>query len=208
MEIAEKIKKLSAHQWGGTRKYQQKNQIKHIEENKSFNEGENKQKVDENKEKERRCPKCNAIWKKKTPTLSQVRSAVKESLLEHTEDVKSISQDSQLGYSGSVATGKVGNPKKIHKGMEPDIRGECGKRYDIDGFLISEIAKDIRPYKGKRWGKNHPDSKELELLVRKTLRLKPALRYMEKGKKGFSIVVYRHEDAHKPVRKGGLIIVS
>ncbi|MCX4030503.1 AHH domain-containing protein [Endozoicomonas sp. SM1973] len=61
MEIAEKIKKLSAHQWGGTRKYQQKNQIKHIEENKSFNEGEKKQQADE-AEKENKKYKCE--WNK------------------------------------------------------------------------------------------------------------------------------------------------
>ena len=216
-KIAMRLKPLVANQYAYAGGVNTKNKSvlmyseaaeKHEAKHRGGGDAASKKDKEKNDDKVRKCPRCNAIWKKKTPTLSQVRSAVKESLLEHTEDVKSISPDAQLGYSGSVAIGKVGNPEKPHKGMEPDIRGECGTRYDIDGFLISDIAKKIRPFKGKRWGKNHPDSKILESLIRKTLRSKPDLKYMDKGKKCFSIVVYLSKDIHKPLGKGGKIIVN
>jgi hypothetical protein len=56
-----------------------------------------------------------------------------------------------FGYWGSIATVAVGSYKS-HGGLEPDIRGECGNKYDVDGFLQSDsIAKTIPKFRGKRW---------------------------------------------------------
>src|SRR5262245_41315189 len=95
-------------------------------------------------EEKRHCPVCNAIWTKTEPTLGQVRSAVRESFSAHREDIKSLSPEAKAGYCGSVATGKVGNKNKPHFGQEPDIRGECGTKYDVDGFVISSFAESVR----------------------------------------------------------------
>jgi hypothetical protein len=74
---------------------------------------------------ERHCPKCNAHWVKTAPTLAQVRTAIQQAISGQTTSIKNLSKDASFGYCGSIVTGKVGNPKKSHFGLEPDIRGEC-----------------------------------------------------------------------------------
>jgi len=158
-------------------------------------------------EKEK-CPKCGAIWKKTEPTLAQVRDAVKEVSLSHKSDIKEFSEDASFGYLGSIATGKVGNPKKLHKGMEPDIRGECGTFYDIDGFIISQRSKYIRKRAGKRWASSNRNTRKLETQIRSSLQSRSELQYMKKGKSAFSIVLYLPSEQSKIVAKGCRITVT
>lgn len=166
-------------------------------------------KVDNNKDKKPdQCPRCKAKWTRTAPTLAQVRQAVKQTFISHTDDVKGLGPETLLGYSGSVAIGKVSNPKKLHFGLEPDIRGECGTHYDIDGFLVSELASKIKKKKGKRWANLVKETRNIEKSIRKSLKQQTDLAYLEKGDKGFSVVVYLPQEANKPISKGGKIIVS
>ena len=159
------------------------------------------------KNEEEKCPKCGAIWKKTEPTLSQVREAVKEVSLSHKGDIKGFAEDASFGYLGSVATGKVGNPKKTHKGMEPDIRGECGTFYDIDGFIISDRAKVVRKRYGKRWASSNRETVAIEARIRSSLQSRNELRHMKKGRGGFSIVLYLPTEQSKVASKGCRITV-
>ncbi len=116
----------------------------------------------EDEEEENTCPVCGAKWGKKKPTLSEVRAAIRESIEEHGEDVKALDEEALFGYCGSVATGSVGSHKP-HAGMRPDIRGECGTKYDVDGFLQSDVvAKEIPKFRGKRWAYKHKKTRDLE----------------------------------------------
>jgi len=151
---------------------------------------------------------CNAVWEKTEPTLGQVRSAVRESFKTHAKEFKALSPDVLAGYCGSVATGKVGNKDKSHYGLEPDIRGECGRNYDVDGFMISSFANKMPDKgKGKRWGKFHDATLKIEANMRATLAGKPALAYLEGGEKSFSLVVYSPKERSEPFKKGGIILI-
>jgi len=157
---------------------------------------------------EEKCPICGAILKKTEPTLAQVRDAVKEVSLSHKGDIKGFAEDALFGYLGSVATGKVGNPEKAHEGMEPDIRGECGVFYDIDSFIISDRAKAIPKRYGKRWASSNLETETIEERIRSSLQSRNELRYMKRGKKGFSIVLYLPTEQSKIASKGCRITVT
>ncbi len=156
---------------------------------------------------QKKCPVCGAIWEKTEPTLTQVRNAVEEILGSYRVDIKAYNDNSSFGYLGSVATGKVGNPKKSHYGMEPDIRGECEQFYDIDGFIISEAARRIPKRFGKRWASLNLEASLLEKKVRGSLNECEELKYMKKGRDGFSIVFYLPNEESKLTSKGSQIIV-
>lgn len=158
-------------------------------------------------ESEKTCPKCGAVWKKTEPTLSQVRTAAAEVFLSHRDDIKSYSPDALFGYLGSIATGKVGNETKLHVGMEPDIRGECGVGYDIDGLILSERAKTVRKRFGKRWASSDRDARKIESKIRSSLQSRSELQYMKKGKDGFSIVLYLPSEQSKAIAKGCRIVI-
>jgi len=160
------------------------------------------------KNEEEQCPKCGTIWKKTEPTLAQVREAVNEVSISHKGDIKEFSEDALFGYLGSVATGKVGNPKKAHKGMEPDIRGECGTFYDIDGFIISQRSKSIPRRGGKRWASSNRNTRKIETQIRSSLHSRSELQHMKKGKGAFSIVLYLPTEQSKIVAKGCQITVT
>ncbi len=53
----------------------------------------------------------------------------------------------EVGYIGAVSPAvTVGNPDSDHYGFEPDIRGECGNKFDVDGFLYFwKIVEDRIP---------------------------------------------------------------
>ena len=140
-------------------------------------------------------------------SVSQVREAVKEVSLSHKGDIKGFAEDASFGYLGSVATGKVGNPKKTHKGMEPDIRGECGTFYDIDGFIISDRAKVVRKRYGKRWASSNRETVAIEARIRSSLQSRNELRHMKKGRGGFSIALYLPTEQSKVASKGCRITV-
>lgn len=159
-------------------------------------------------EAEKKCPRCGAILKKTEPTLAQVRNAVAEVSVSHRNDIKAYAADAAFGYLGSVATGRVGNDSKPHYGLEPDIRGECGTRYDIDGFFITERAKTIRKRYGKRWASSNREALKIETTIRSSLRSRSELRYMKDGKKAFSLVLYLPSERSKVAAKGGRITVS
>jgi len=159
-------------------------------------------------EAEKKCPRCGAILKKTEPTLAQVRNAVAEVSETHRNDIKAYAVDAAFGYLGSVATGTVGNKTKPHYGMEPDIRGECGTRYDIDGFIVSERAKTAPKTKGKRWATYDRDARKIETKIRSSLQLRAELRYMKEGRDAFSLVLCLPADRSKISAKGGKIVVS
>lgn len=156
---------------------------------------------------EKRCPVCGAIWVKDKPTLSEVRQAVKEVAQEHIDDIKSLGSESKYGYCGSVAKGVVGEHKP-HAGMQPDIKGECGTRYDIDGFIISIFSKNVRSFKGKRWANRNRITRSIETKLRNSHKNKEALQYMRGGEKGFSIALYLPNQINKVISKGGLILIN
>ena len=95
---------------------------------------------------------------------------IKQVFESHATDIKAISDDAKLGYAGSIATGKVSNPKKLHVGMEPDIRGECGTSYEVDGFLITAFASKVRKLRGKRWASYNPKMRDFEKMIQIHLR--------------------------------------
>lgn len=163
--------------------------------------------TDDPEDEERRCPVCDALWVKTEPTLGQVRTAIGESFEAHRADVKALSEGAMAGYCGSVATGFVGNPDKPHYDRQPDIRGECGTKYDVDGFVITSFAGAIRKFKGKRWGSKNPTTRALEKKMRATLAGKPALAHMKGGKSGFSLVLYTPNEERKAAGKGGIVLV-
>jgi len=156
---------------------------------------------------ERRCPVCNALWVKTEPTLGQVRVAILESFEAHRADIKALSEEAMAGYCGSVARGFVGNPDKPHYDKLPDIRGECGVKYDVDGYVISSFATKVRKFKGKRWGSKNPTTRKLEKDMRATMAGKPALAHLKAGKDGFSLVLYTPAEEQKAVAKGGIVLV-
>jgi len=158
------------------------------------------------KDQEKKCPRCGAIWKKTEPTLTQVRNAVKEVSVSHKPDIKRFSEDASYGYLGSVATGKVGNPEKPHMGMPPDIRGECGTFYDIDGCILSKRANIIRKRYGKRWASSNRNTRALEKQIRISLQSRNELQHMKKGKGAFSIVLYLPSEKAKITAKGCKIL--
>lgn len=162
----------------------------------------------DSKEKEKTCPKCGAVWNKSEPTLSQVRNAVSEIFKSHRHDIKQYATDALFGYLGSVATGTVGNIEKLHYGLEPDIRGECGTFYDIDGLILSERAKTIRKRFGKRWASSDRDARSIETRIRSSLQSRSELQHMKKGKGGFSIVLYLPSEQSKVMSKGCRIAVT
>ncbi len=157
---------------------------------------------------QKKCPKCGAIWEKTEPTLAQVRNAIAQVSESHRTEIKKYAEDAIFGYLGSVATGKVGNPKKLHFGMEPDIRGECKKYYDIDGLIISERARTIPKTKGKRWASYNRDARNIERQIRSSLKSRNELRYMKKGREAFSLVLYLPAEKSKVVAKGCQITVN
>jgi hypothetical protein len=160
----------------------------------------------DDKKEERKCPKCGAVWKKTEPTLAQVRQAVVEVYDAHRDDFAKVADDVLAGYCGSVARGTVGNPDKVHYEQEPDIRGECGVKYDIDGFILSKFARKIRAIKGKHWGSRHPVTRKLEKQIRADMAGKPALAYMLPGSEGYSILVYPPEQADKLYAKQPIVL--
>lgn len=157
---------------------------------------------------EKRCPKCNAVWKKTEPTLAQARNAVVEVSEAHRQDIKAYSADAVFAYLGSVATGVVGNEEKLHCGMEPDIRGECGTSYDIDGLIFSERARTIPKTKGKRWASYNREARQLETKISSSLQSRSELRYMKKGRSAFSLVLYLPMERPKIMAKGCRITVA
>ncbi len=92
--------------------------------------------------------------------------------------------------------------------MEPDIRGECGVFYDIDGFIISNKAKSIRKRFGKRWASSNSETAAIEKKIRSSLRARNELKYLKKGKSGFSIVLYLPSEKSKVQSKGCKITVQ
>lgn len=161
----------------------------------------------DDKEKEEHCPVCNKVWTKSKPTLAEVRNAINDSVEDNKSKIKALSDETMFGYCGSIATGKVGDHKP-HKGMEPDIKGECGTKYDIDGFVIcTEYALKIRKFNGKRWAYKNKTTRDLENKIRGSLKSKPALKYIRGGKKGFSMVVYAADEESKVIKKGGIILI-
>ena len=160
-----------------------------------------------NEENEEKCPKCGAIWKKTSPTLAEVRSAVSEVYADHAQEIKTYSLDALAGYLGSIATGVVGNEAKIHYGMEPDIRGECNTFYDIDGLIISNKAKRVRKRNGKRWASSNKETRTIERNIRASLHSRSELKYMKSGKDGFSLVMYLPSEESKVISKGCKILI-
>lgn len=161
---------------------------------------------DDEKEDEK-CPVCNAIWKKSNPTLAEVRSAIKDTVKGYETNIKMLSENTMFGYCGSIATGTVGEHKP-HAGMEPDIKGECGTKFDVDGFVISnQVARKIRKFRGKRWAYKHKSTRDIEKNLRKSLKSKPELEHIRGGKSGFSIVVYAANEENKVIDKGCIILI-
>jgi len=125
------------------------------------------------------------------------------------QEVKAIEKWAQVGYRGSVAAGTVGNPKKLHYGMEPDIRGECHVGFDIDGFMLStEVYYRIRPDKtGKRWAARFGATRRLESLMRRDLEDRPELEHMKRGAAGFELLVRHATEIDKLRSKGPIVII-
>jgi hypothetical protein len=158
---------------------------------------------------ERKCPKCGANWTKTEPNLAQVRGAVRESFAAHRDDLQRLEKGAMLGYRGSVARGTVGNPDKLHYLLEPDIRGECGIGYDVDGFaLMGKLYHRIRPDKfGKRWAARYRDTRVLETKIRASLNARSELQYMKKGAEGFELLIRHYREEAKLFEKGGAVII-
>lgn len=169
--------------------------------------GEDRASDDDSKRSEKEhCPVCGAVWEKLEPTLAGVRFAIRESAEVHRADINKLADDSMYGYRGSIATGVVGDHKP-HKGLPPDIKGECGTKYDVDGFIITQFASKVKAFKGKRWASRNRASRKLESDMRKTHSKKPALIHMKGGKDGFSIVLYLPKDEDKAMKKGGILLI-
>ncbi len=163
--------------------------------------------VDDSEEEKNTCPVCGAEWVKKKPTLAEVRSTIWESIQDHTDKITALDGEGLFGYCGSIATGAVGSHKS-HVGLEPDIRGECGTKYDVDGFLQSDsIARTIPKFRGKGWAYKNKSTRDQERDIRNTLMTKPALEYMNRGKTGFSVVVYLSSEQTKIITKGCITII-
>lgn len=155
-------------------------------------------------EEEKTCPKCGATWTKTEPTLGQVRATVQEVMVDYRNQLrgekdkkgKFIDRQARMGYRGSVATGKVGNTSKPHFGMEPDIRGECGTKYDIDALVISnKWGRVVRPdARGARWGDRNRVLRKMAKSIKKDLQAKPAMEHM---KNEFSFRVWKTSESKR-----------
>ena len=158
---------------------------------------------------DRKCPACGAIWKKTEPTLGQVRKAIQEEFHKYELELKSLESSGQLGYRGSVASGSVGNPGKVHFGFQPDIRGECNVGFDVDGFMLSKVVYHrIKPDKsGKRWASRLRATRKLESSIRSSLSARNELQYMKKGREGFEMLIRHYDELSKLHGKGPIIIV-
>lgn len=157
---------------------------------------------------ERQCPRCGANWEKTKPTLAEVRRAVQEELCRFEERLLELDPEAEFGYTGSVASGEVGNPDKSHYGLMPDIRGECGTKYDVDGFVISnKYCKKMRKRRGKRFAYSNKDMRSLEKDMRNALKSRSELAHMKGGNDRFSIVVYCPNERSKVVAKQAIFLI-
>lgn len=158
---------------------------------------------------ERTCPACGAVWTRTEPTLADVRSAIHASMHKYADDLAAIEAGAYMGYRGSVARGTVGNPNKVHFEYEPDIRGECGIGYDVDGFtLMDSVYRRIKPDRfGKRWAARDRQMRSLERRLRSTLTGRSELAHMKKGRAGFELLVRHHKEQTKLFSKGAVVIV-
>jgi hypothetical protein len=166
------------------------------------------------KEEVRKCPapKCGKPWKLTEPTLGAVRAAILEVLSNpaYEQTLHRINPRAEFGYGGSVARGTVGNPRKDHYGFEPDVRGECGVKYDVDGFIInSRLYRDTKPNKWKRrWGGRNAQVRPLESRMRAALNARPELVHMKPGQDGFGILIVKFSDKQKQLEKvSGIMII-
>jgi hypothetical protein len=157
-------------------------------------------------ETERKCPVCGAVWKKKEPTLGQVRRAIQEVFSGFKVEVKTLDAAAKMGYRGSVAAGVVGNKNKPHYGYEPDIRGECGTKYDIDGFLISKQLFDTLPKddKGRCWGSRDRSLRALQSSIKRALKGRAELTHM---KDEFGFRVWLPKDQSYVTKHGAIIVI-
>src|SRR5262249_26491737 len=145
-------------------------------------------------------------------TLGAVRAAIFEVLSNPVYErmLHAISPRAEFGYGGSVARGTVGNPRKEHYGYEPDVRGECGAKYDVDGFIISsKVFREMRPGPfGRRWGGRHKQVRPLESRMRAALNARPELVHMKPGQDGFGILIVKFSDKQKQLDKvAGIMII-
>ena len=162
-------------------------------------------------EEPRQCPRCGAQWVKTEPTLAQVREAIREIAEEYKNDIMALRKtpipknavNPMYGYAGSIAFGVVSNEDKLHHDYPPDIKGECGTKYDIDAFMITDFASQVRKFNGKRWAYKHITSRSLENKLRKAHKgdKKPALKYIRGGKKGYSLVLYDLHEEERAYKK-------
>ncbi|QRK10882.1 hypothetical protein JQX13_12895 [Archangium violaceum] len=176
-----------------------------VGESVSVASGDQSQDPDE-QETPRECPVCGAVWKKKEPTLGQVRRAIQEVFSGFKVEVKALDAAALLGYRGSVAAGVVGNRNKPHYGYEPDIRGECGTKYDIDGFLISKKLFDTLPKddKGRCWGSRDRNLRALQSSLRRALTGRAELTHM---KNEFGFRVWHPRDQNYVTQHGAIIVI-
>ncbi len=163
----------------------------------------------EDKKQERKCPACGAVWTKTEPTLAAVRVAIQQEVCKYEKDLHDIEPQAELGYRGSVARGTVGNPSKPHYNYPPDIRGECGIGFDVDGFILSpDVYKRIKKDKfGKRWAKRLGSTRVLEGKIRASLSSRSELAHMKSGSAGFELLVRPSSQKDALFEKGGVLIL-
>ena len=170
--------------------------------------GNSQKEQDKEKKKEKKCSKCGAILKKTEPTLQQVRQAIEKVVVKYKDDLAKIDPEAKMGYCGSIASGTVGNEEKPHYGLEPDIRGECGTKYDIDAFILSDkLFKQIKPDMfGKRWARYRKNIRTLEKNIYRSLKSISELAYLKGQGKGFTILITTHDKLMRKKRVTVMLI--
>ena len=114
-------------------------------------------------------------------TLDNVRVGVKETLQENLAQIKEIAPDAKVGYRGSLSRG-FKHKEKGGGRFEP-------KDFDVDGFIVSdELAAQVKPVRGARWGNDFKPLRGIQKSIHQTLRsLFPGLRNAKKDQFQFRI---------------------
>ena len=97
-------------------------------------------------------------------------------------------ENAQIGFRGSLAAGRVKNPKKLN--FPGQIKPVDLGNFDIDFFIVSdELAS-----RGT-WGDQISALRPLQRDIRSTLGDLPEFKGLRSGREGFSIRIWTHEEA-------------
>jgi RHS repeat-associated protein len=122
-------------------------------------------------------------------TREQVIESLGEAISSYLPRMREIAgENAQIGFRGSLAAGRVKNPKKLD--FPGQIKPVDLGNFDIDFFIVSdELAS-----RGT-WGDQISELRPLQRDIRSTLGDLPEFKGLRSGREGFSIRIWTHDEA-------------